>query len=84
MKIELFTRDKCSTCTHTKTLLREKNIIFTEHIIGVTVQREVIIERFPQAKLLPIVVVDDEYIGTKEQLFQYIAKQGAPNGKSKS
>ena len=84
MKLELYTKNNCSTCTYTKKILREKNIIFTEHVVGVNVQRETVLGQFPQVKLLPIVVIDGEYIGTKEQLFQYIAMHGDPNGESKS
>lgn len=58
MNIEVYTRAGCSRCVNLKEILRNKNVEFTEHIIGETVTREEVVERFPNIKMLPIVVCD--------------------------
>ena len=72
MKIELYTRDSCKTCAFTKKILQERHIAFTEYKVGTDIHREKLLEMFPGARLLPLVVIDGDYIGTKENLFAYL------------
>lgn len=76
MRVELFTRDTCQMCIMTKKMLVERNVPFVEHKVGHDIQREEILERFPQAKKLPVIVVDGIYIGSKEHLSIYIDNYG--------
>lgn len=76
MTIELYTRDRCSTCTYTKKILKEQNIQFTEHKIGVDIEINELRTKFPHAQFLPVVIVDGVFIGTKDQLFMYLSEQG--------
>ncbi len=82
MTIELYTRDSCNTCTYTKRILKEQNIQFTEHKIGVDIERDELRTKFPHARLLPIVIVDGVFIGTKDQLFMYIQGESKDVGKA--
>ena len=58
MKVEVYTRDACSACTQTKKLLVESNVPFVEYQLERDLKREELLERFPTAKKLPVVVVD--------------------------
>jgi len=76
MRVDLYTRETCQTCILTKKMLVERNVPFTEHKVGHDIQREEILEQFPQAKKLPVIVVDGIYIVSKEHLSIYIDNYG--------
>lgn len=69
MLIELYTKPGCSRCDQSKKFLREKSIPFTEIEVEKDVSREVVLDKFPGAKMLPVVVVDGTWIGGRDELF---------------
>ena len=76
MMVDLYTRDTCQTCILTKKMLVERNVPFTEYIVGQDIQREEVLVRFPEAKMLPVIIADGIYIGSKEHLSIYIDNYG--------
>ena len=72
MEIVLYTRGNCSTCSFTKKVLKERGITFTEVRVGQDIDREQVKQRYPQARLLPVVIVGGDFIGTKENLFSVL------------
>ena len=69
--IELYTRASCQSCVVAKRFLTEKNVPFKEYSVGVDVQREDVLKKFPVARMLPIVVIEGEYVGSKEELIEW-------------
>jgi hypothetical protein len=43
-----------------KEILQNKNVEYTEHEIDKTVSREEVVSKFPNVKMLPIVLVNSE------------------------
>lgn len=70
--ITVYTRSDCSFCVKAKTLLRVHNIPFTEVKVGADITRDAVKELFPTATTLPIITVEDVYIGGFTQLDQYL------------
>lgn len=70
MKIEIYTKPTCQSCVITKRWLTENNFTYTEYIIGESITREAVLEKFPTAKVVPIAIVDGQWIGSKEQLLE--------------
>ena len=68
MKAEIYSKDNCSFCDRAKTLLKQKNIDYSEFKIGVNLTREQFFERFPNARTVPQIVIDDVDIGGYDQL----------------
>jgi glutaredoxin len=60
MQIEIYTRQGCSKCVVLKEILQNKNVEYTEHEIDKTVSREEVVSKFPNVKMLPIVLVNSE------------------------
>lgn len=60
MQIEIYTRQGCSKCVVLKEILQSKNVEYTEHEIDKTVSRDEVVSKFPNVKMLPIVLVDSE------------------------
>lgn len=66
--IILYTRDGCSYCEQSKNILINRNLDFKEFKIGENITRDEVIKLFPTAKLLPVIIWNDEYIGGYEEL----------------
>jgi glutaredoxin len=58
----------CPFCDMAKTLLKNKGIVFEERIIGVEWTREQLLESIPQARTVPQIILNGEYIGGYDQL----------------
>lgn len=55
--ITLYSKPDCKLCTQSKDLLSARNFIFNTVTIGVEISREELVQRFPEAKTLPIIVL---------------------------
>jgi glutaredoxin len=77
LNIELYTRKTCSLCEVTKQFLKSHLISYTEYVIDETIARDDVVKRFPDAKMLPIAVVDGTWIGGKNELAKIVLANGA-------
>ncbi len=73
--IHIYSRENCAFCLKAKNLLNENNIQYQEIIIGKDIDRNEVIQKFPNRKLLPIVLTNDTMIGGYEDLVNYISTQ---------
>jgi glutaredoxin 3 len=74
MNIVMYTRKNpvCTFCESAKKLLTEKQIPFTEYVIPEDVDRDSVKEAYPDAKTVPVVVIDGKWIGGFTELQQVI------------
>lgn len=70
--IELITRESCLYCNQAKSLLAEKDMVFKETQIGRDISREEVLQLYPGFKVLPIVVIDNQPIGSWAELLDYV------------
>lgn len=56
--VEVYTRDGCSACVNAKKILTDSTTPYQEYKIGRDITREQVLEKFPSAKNLPVIVVD--------------------------
>lgn len=71
-KIKLYTRDTCFYCNEAKKLLRSAGKEFEEIQIGRDIERGDVLMAFPHHRVLPIVLVNEEVIGSYAELLDYI------------
>jgi glutaredoxin 3 len=64
--IEIYTRDGCPHCNEIKQFLKNKDINYNEFKIGVDVERNDVVAKFPDQKTLPIIVLSGDVIGSSE------------------
>jgi glutaredoxin 3 len=57
-----------------KTLLKNKGIEFEERMIGVNWTREQLLESIPQARTVPQIILNGQYIGGYDQLKAHFNK----------
>jgi glutaredoxin 3 len=68
VKAEIYSKDTCPYCDRAKTLLSSKQIEYTEHKIGRDLTRDEFLERFPNARTVPQIYLDNQYIGGYDSL----------------
>ena len=69
-KVEIYTWQYCPFCIRAKSLLKKKNINFTEYKIdGNEDARELMIERADGRRTLPQIFIDNEGIGGCDDLY---------------
>lgn len=70
--VEIYSKDNCPYCNRAKQLLNTMNIPFNEQKLDRDFTREILLERFPNAKTYPVVVVDGFHIGGYTQLSEMV------------
>ena len=68
--IQVWTKPDCVYCELAKQLLDEHNAKYEEKIIGVTVNRQDLLDILPEAKTVPQIFVDGKAIGGYNELMQ--------------
>jgi glutaredoxin len=66
--IEIYSKENCIFCDRAKALLRDRQVPFIEHKLNVDFTKEVLMERYSNARTFPVVVVDGFHIGGYDQL----------------
>ncbi len=67
MNIDVYTRPGCAHCDNVKTLLNSKNIPYNAYVIEQDITLDDVKKNFPLASSLPIVVIDNIWIGGETQ-----------------
>ena len=65
MQIDVYTRydPPCSYCMATKAHLNKERIQFNEYVVGKDLTKNELMEQFPLARTLPVILIDGKVIG---------------------
>lgn len=66
--IEIYSKDHCVFCDKAKSLLDKLSKQYSQYKLDEHFTRDEIIEKFPDARTFPIVVVDGKWIGGYNEL----------------
>ena len=85
MPTVVYSKPNCPSCVKAKMLLKNKNIPFTESIIGKDIQVETLMKEFemnnlPMPRTAPQIILHGKYVGGYENLVQYIDDHGLGYG----
>jgi len=72
MSTIVYTKTNCSFCVKAKDLLTKENIEYTEISLDDEVTRGVFLEQFPGVRTVPYIIIDDEKVGTYDNLVEYL------------
>jgi len=75
MHYQIYTKDDCSYCHMAKQALTTLGIGFSEQKLHRDFTRDQILEKFPNARTFPIIVVDGFAIGGYNELKEHLAAQ---------
>ena len=79
--IELYTKNDCVFCTKAKDALNRLKVEYKTYTLDKDFSRDFIIEKFPQAKTYPIIVINERFIGGYDQLNTVISEYKENIGK---
>lgn len=73
MSVIIWSKYNCPQCEQAKTLLRQKGLQYEERKIGDGWMREELLEVVPNAKSVPQIFINEEYVGGLTELKQRLA-----------
>lgn len=73
--IEMYSRVGCHYCTMAAELMRSRGIEFMEQKLDVNFTREYLLEKFPNARTFPVIVIDGYHIGGYTELVEHVKSQ---------
>lgn len=73
--IDIYSKVGCTWCKAAKDLLDVNNIEYNEYVIGRDLTREEFLEKFPDAKTVPHILVDNNVIGGYDKLLEHVSKK---------
>lgn len=63
MKAIIWSKTSCPFCVQAKELLKNKGIEFEERVLGEGWTKQQLLEAVPNAKTVPQIFLDEEYVG---------------------
>lgn len=87
MKVEIFTKSDCGYCVKAKSLFKSKGINYSEYILSAGmgerpllenqhyVTKQQLLERYPAAKTVPQIWINDQHVGGYDQLVEYFKNE---------
>lgn len=73
--IDIYSKVDCPYCKAAKDLLDVNNIEYNEYVIGRDLTREEFLEKFPNVKTVPQILVDNNIIGGYDKLLEHVSKK---------
>lgn len=72
MKVEIYSKPACGYCVRAKSTLTNLGVKYEEKILGPDFDREFMLEKFPNARTFPQIVINGDNIGGYHELVKYI------------
>lgn len=72
--IRIFSKVDCPYCDNAKNLLMSKGYSYYEFIIGQDISRDDFVEKFPNVKTVPYIIIGNNHIGGYKQLIDFIGE----------
>jgi glutaredoxin len=70
--IEIYSKPNCGWCESSKTLFGQRNLLYTEYQIGRDITREEFLEKFPNARTVPLILIEGKVIGGYNDVVTYL------------
>ena len=72
--LTIYSKDNCQQCLQAIMLCEMKGVEFNVLKLGVDYEKEDILKINPSARSFPLITKDNEYIGTLQDLKEYLSK----------
>ena len=74
LKIEIYSKLNCQSCAHAKKVLDQLNIPFYDYEIGRHVSVDNVKKLFPDARTVPIIVVDGSVVAGVDDVLSLMSR----------
>jgi len=75
MDIILYTKENCDFCAAAKSLVRNKQIPFTEYKLNEDFTKQILQSKFPEASTYPVIVIDNFRVGGFQELKETLNRE---------
>ena len=75
MDIVVWSKPNCVYCNMAKQELTKRKLPFTEKVIGVSVNKDELLELVPNARTVPQIIIDGKPIGGYDNLMAHFNKE---------
>lgn len=77
---EVWSQTNCPACTEAKRLLEQQGVFITEKMLGINgYTKKDLIEKVPNARSVPQIFLDGEYLGGLQELKRKLANDNNKN-----
>ena len=76
MKAVVWSKPTCVYCVSAKALLLKKGFEIEEKVVGKEFTKEQLLEAVPDARTVPQIFINDEYVGGFDELKKYMEEKG--------
>ena len=73
--LELYTKSDCPICKQAKSILDNNKILYWEYEIGHNISREEVLQRFPTAKVVPVIVFNGQVMAGVPELERLVEQR---------
>ena len=74
MKVDIYTKASCPACIFAKNYMERRGMIYEEHIVDKDIPVDEVRKLFPQATTVPIIVIDENFVGGYPELAEFVEK----------
>lgn len=75
MQAIVWSKEDCTFCEQSKSILDKSNIPYEERKIGEGWTKEQLLEAVPSARSVPQIFIDEQYIGGFQQLQKFLKEK---------
>lgn len=79
MKVIVWSKHNCPFCVRAKHVLTDKGLDYEERIIGEDWTKEQLLERVPDARSVPQIIIDEKVIGGYTEMVKYLNTLDIPD-----
>jgi len=76
MKAVIWSKTMCPYCVSAKSLLTNKGYEIEEKVVGNGYSKQQLVEAIPNARTVPQIFLDDQYIGGYDDLVKHFKTKG--------
>jgi glutaredoxin len=70
--IEIYSKPNCPYCDMAKNVVRGASLQFTEYVVGSDVTREEFLQKFPNSRTVPQIILNGHHIGGYNDLTEWM------------
>jgi len=82
MNIQIYGKPNCSYCTKVKNILEERKFDYVYNEVGTDITVKELKEKFDGVTSVPVVVINNVWIGGYDQFLEYLQDIGSDYGQS--
>jgi glutaredoxin len=77
--IEIYSKPNCPYCDAAKAIFRANSVQVNEHVVGSDISREEFLQKFPNCKTVPQIIINGHHVGGYTDLTEWMTHNDLRN-----